>query len=583
MKNIKKLSIISLSFIIFFIGFTYVEAATIKLSADSVSFGINQEFEVDVKIDSEEDSINASQATIEFPSNILELIEADKNSSAFNFWVEEPTISNEDGTVKFVGGTAKGISGGSLQILKLKFKAIGSGSADISVSNAVVTASDGKGTNVLSTTEGVNVNVGTKSVAPTKAPVVVVENVPEPVVQPQRVVRQAIVASELPEKPKITVQLYPDQDRWYSHTEEVIALWDLPDDIIQVATRLSQSRDQKSGDKSDELYNGKNFGQLEEGIWYVRVQFKNSVGWGELAYYKISIDETAPLAFEVEIDNEVSDNPTPRISFETQDALSGLSGAEIFIDGVGPLISTSTSLVLPIQIPGTHRALVRVKDKAGNSVEDDIEFEVIPLPTPIVDFVTRSVSQGEFVFASGKAVPSTFVDISIKNKRQQEIFTGSTLSDELGNWEVKIEESLSFGKYSLEATVRDERGAVSFPTKPESFKVRGKVILSIGFLDIGWFEILLFLVLLVVSGVSVVLYKYVQNQKKREAYQIIVARDIDKFTTMLSNDILGLEDWFKNTKLKDSTKADVEHLVKKIKNTTIRIKKNISEELKDLS
>jgi hypothetical protein len=580
MRNIKKLLIISLSFIIFFVGFSSVEAATISLSSASVNFGINQEFEVDVKIDSEEDTINASQARIEFPANILELLEADRDGSAFNFWVEEPVISNEDGTVEFVGGTAKGISGSSLQVLKLKFKAIGAGSADISVSNAVVTASDGKGTNVLSTTEGVNISIGTKTVIPTKAPII--EEV-EPIIQPEKIIREAVIASELPEKPKITLQLYPDQSKWYSHLDDVIALWELPDDVIQVATRLSQARDEKAGEREGELFNGKNFGTLEEGIWYIRVQFKNNIGWGELAYYQISIDATAPVPFEIEIDNAVSDNPTPKITFETQDALSGIAGVDIFIDGVGPITSTSTSMTLPPQTPGVHKLIVRVKDKAGNSVEDDLEFEVIPLSLPTIDFLTRSVSQDDFIFSSGRSIPNIFVDVSIKNDKNQEIFVGSTMSNELGNWNVVIEEPLSFGKYSLQVIARDERGATSFPTKAEAFKVKGKIIFSVGFIDVGWFEIFLFVAILAVSGISIALFIYNKNQSKRVAYQIIIARDIDKFTMMLSNDITSLENWIKNSKIKGDVVEEASRLVKKMKNTTARIKKNIGEELKDIN
>lgn len=584
MKNMRKLLLLSLIFIIFFAGFGSVDAANIKLFLDNGDFGINQEFGVDVKIDSEGVAINASQATIEFPSNILELIEADRSGSAFNFWVEEPLISNENGTVKFVGGTAKGISGESLQIVKLKFKAVGVGSADIFVSNAVVTASDGKGTNVLSTIDGLNINVSTKSIISTKVPIVAeVETVELIEEQPQRVVRKAVTASELPKKPEITAHLYPDQSKWYSHTGDVIALWELPSDVIQVATRLSQSRDEKPGEKEEELFNGKNFGSLEEGIWYIRVQFKNNMGWGELAYYKISIDRAAPLPFEIEIDNEASDNPTPLITFETQDALSGLASVDIFIDGTGPTTSTSTSLILPPQTPGMHQLLVRVKDMAGNSVEDNLEFEIIPLPMPVIDFLTRSVSQGEFVFASGKTIPSAFIDVSIKNKKGQELFTGSTLSDELGNWEFIIEEPLSLGKYTLQVSARDERGAMSFLTEAQTFKIRGKVILSVGSVDIGWFEILLFVILLIVSGVSIVLFKYIQNQKKREAYRIIVTRDVIKFTTMLTNDIANIENWCKEANLVDGKKEEIRHLLKKIKDTTIRIKKNINKELEDIN
>lgn len=571
--------LISFIFIIFFTGFGSAEAAVINLSSDDVNFDINQEFTVDIKIDSEENAINASQATIEFPSNILELVGTDKRESSFNFWVEEPLISNEDGTLKFIGGTAKGISGESLQILKLKFKAVGVGSANIFISNAAVTASDGRGTNVLSTTEGLNINVGTKSLSPTKTPVLTEEI--ELIIQPQKMVRQTVAASELPKKPEITVQLYPDQSKWYSHTGDVTALWNLPLNVTQIATRLSRSRDEKPGEKQEELFNGKKFGHLEEGIWYIRVQFRNNLGWGELAYYKISIDTTVPLPFEIEIDNEVSDNPSPTIQYKTQDSLSGIDKIRIYVDGVDSVVSATTTATLPPQKPGKHIVSVRVFDRAGNSIEDNLEFEIIPLSSPVISFITHSVSQGEFIFTSGKTIPNTFVDIIIKNSANQEIFSGSTLSDESGNWEAVIEEPFASGRYKLQINARDERGAVSLVTEAETVKVKGKIIITIGFFDIGWFEILLFVILLAVSGVSVILYIDDKNQKKRRAYQIVAIRDVKKFGKLLETDIEALKDWFDN-EVDVSTKEEADHFFKKIKDTTSRIKKYISKELSDI-
>lgn len=571
----------SFIFIIFFAVTNSAEAANIKLYPSGVNFGINQEFEVNLRIDSEGTSINASQATVEFPSNILELVDADRSGSVFNFWVEEPIISNEDGTLKFIGGTANGVSGEMLQILKLKFKAVGAGSADISISNAVVTASDGKGTNVLSETEGVNINISTRVVTPEKAGIVE-EIIVEPIKQPVRIIRTAVMAEGLPAKPEIKVPLYPDESRWYSHTGEVIALWELPLDIIQVATRLSQSRDTKPGDKQEELFNGQNFGTLEEGIWYIRAQFENNIGWGELAYYKISIDINTPLPFGIEIDNVASDNPTPKITFETQDALSGIAGAEIFIDGYSSVTSTSTTIALPLQMPGKHQLLVRIKDMAGNSIEDSLEFEIIPLSMPVIDFVTHSVSQGEFLFASGKTIPNTFIDISIKNKKGQELVTGSTLSDELGNWDVIIEELLSFGKYTLQVNARDDRGAISFPTEPETFKIKGKIILSVGFIDIGWFEILLFVILAVVSGASIIVIIYNARQNKSSAYQIIAIRDVKKMGILLEEDVAKLENWFNSANVEPHIREQSRHFFEKTKDTIAKMKKYISKELEDI-
>jgi hypothetical protein len=52
---------------------------------------------------------------------------------------------------------------------------------------------------------------------------------------------------------------------------------------------------------------------------------------------------------------------------------------------------------------------VRVFDLAGNSVESDLAFEVLPLPTPVIEFVTRSISQDELIFASGKSIPNAYI------------------------------------------------------------------------------------------------------------------------------------------------------------------------------
>jgi len=139
---------------IFFIFTSRLNAATISLLPQARTFGIGQEFSVDIKIDTEEMYINAGQATLIFPVDILELSSVDKSSSVFSFWPDEPKISNDEGVLNFTGGTAKGISGGALQILKINFKAKRAGFAELTLRDAAVTASDGKGTNVLEEMRG---------------------------------------------------------------------------------------------------------------------------------------------------------------------------------------------------------------------------------------------------------------------------------------------------------------------------------------------------------------------------------------------------------------------------------------------
>ncbi len=520
--------------------FQSAEAAVLYVLPEKRSVAPDESFNVDLKINTEDVYINAAQATVNFPANIIELVEVDNKISAFNFWVEEPLISNDDGTLEFIGGTAKGVSGSALQVLKMTFKAVGTGSAGITISDAVVTASDGKGTNVLSTIEETSIAVSPEIVTP-EAPVVPT-TLATPVEQPQPVTREPVPAADLPRKPQLKVSLYPDESRWYNHEGEVIVFWDVPDDVVRIATALDGSPNTSPGNIETGLFTGKSFGVLGDGVWYVHVQFRNNVGWGPEAHYRIAVDTTPPIAFEASIDSEVSDSPAPTLFYETHDSLSGIAKAAIYVDGKGPTESTleTTSLVLPLQPPGKHLAKVRFFDKAGNSVEDDLEFEILPLQTPVIGFVTKSVSQDEPVFVSGTALPGVSVDLRVYNKSGQEIDKETAASDPLGNWGLSLEKPLLLGKYTLAATARDERGALSYPSPVEEFTIRPRTIVSLGPIDLGWFEVFVIIILLVVAGVGIYGWYYVGLKGKKEAYAIVVARDVEKMHHLLEENLARL-------------------------------------------
>ena len=570
-----------LPLLVFFFSALQADAATISLLPQARMFGIGQEFSVDIKINTEEAFINASQVTIRFPVDMLELTNVDKTGSAFGFWPNEPKISNEEGTLTFTGGTAKGIAGESLQILKMKFKAKGAGFADLNIVDAAITASDGKGTNVLSQLKGTNVTIGTTVVAPEKsssapqAPVVA-----PPVEAPKKIIREPVLAKKLPLRPELRVPLYPDETRWYNHLGETAVFWNVPEDVIEVASVIDKSPTTKPQKPEQELFTGKNFGVLKEGVWYIHVRFRNNIGWGETAHYKISIDTTAPLPFEIKTDQIASDNPTPEVRYEAHDILSGISHALLFIDGKEFLKSTTTVSTLSPQAPGKHTLLVRVFDLAGNSVESDLAFEILPLPTPTIEFISRSVSQGELIFASGKSIPNTFIDARVSNTSRQEVFKGTASSDLAGNWKIIIDKPLPTGKYTVSVVARDERGATSFSTKEESFKVRPKTILSLGFIDLGWFEILLIAMIIITLGAGLAAWRYVSQKNTRGAYKIIVGRDIEKLSTLLSGHLKELEGLQELHDPSRSTQATA--LIEKMKEVVAKMKKYLGEEVSKL-
>lgn len=149
------------------------QAATLFFTPDTGEFGLNKEIVVDLKIDSDGVGVNAGQATISFPKDMLEVKSVDKTDSAFNFWLEEPSFSNTDGVITFVGGTPYGISGASIKVLHITFLTKSAGIANITFVDSAVTASDGSGTNVLSKTNDAAFTVSPASTPATITPAVV--------------------------------------------------------------------------------------------------------------------------------------------------------------------------------------------------------------------------------------------------------------------------------------------------------------------------------------------------------------------------------------------------------------------------
>lgn len=548
------------------------KAANIMLISEKTNVNIDEEINVYVKIDTGAESVNAVQGKLNIPANIFEVTKVDTTNSIFNFWVEEPQFSGTDGVVSFITGTSKGVSGQALEVLRLTLKARGTGSGEITLSDAVVTASDGKGTNILSGITGTTINVSSETIipsAPTSAP-----EATTPVVKPQIVNRPAVLAKNAPISPIVTVPLYPDPAKWYNHLGETIVLWEVPDDITAAAVVMNKNPNTVLTVAEKELSTGKNFGAITEGIWYVHVRFKNNIGWGSTAHFKISLDTTPPLPFEVKIDTEVSDNPSPQITFITQDEFSGISQALIFVDAKEVASSTSATVTLPAQGPGTHTLLVKIFDQAGSSVEDTLQFEILPLPTPSIEFIPSLVSKGELLFVSGTAIPNAFIDVSILNKLQQEVFKNTVQSDNSGNWKIAVDKVLLSGRHSFSAIARDERGALSNPTPEKFFSIRPKIIVSLGsFINLGWLEIFIIFMLVLIAGVSLFAWHYISKKNTREAYKIIIGRDIEKITMTLSESLLELENSEKLPEPSRSTSI-AEH-IERMKATIIKIKKYI--------
>ena len=158
---------------------------------------------------------------------------------------------------------------------------------------------------------------------------------------------------------------------------------------------------------------------------------------------------------------------------------------------------------------------------------------------------------------------------------------GSFVSSEAsGNWEMVIREQLPFGNYALEAIARDDRGAQSYSSEEVDFRVRAKVILSVGGVDVGWFEILIFITLIITSVIGLFSRHYLEQQKKRQAYFIIAREDSKKLADLLLIDLVALKDIYESQKkLSAKDKIAIEHHLVKMNKTIGNMSKYLGKEL----
>ncbi len=371
MAVLKKL-IFSFSAISFF-AFSYVNAANLFLTADTQQPAVGSTVNVNIRISSTDQTVNAAQGTFYYPRDILEVSQIIRTDSIFDIWLSPPTINAPIGEISFLGGGTNAYSGSSLQVFTVSFKVRGTGSGTIGFRTAEITAGDGTGTNILASSTAITIAAGG---VPLKAPVVT-PVAPPPVVQ---IKRPATPAADLPAKPNVKVPLYPDSNRWYGTSDLFLAQWSLSSDVSAVATALNKDP-QAEPQQSEGLFDNKTFARLDSGIWYLHVRFKNSVGWGPTAHYRISVDTFPPSSLKVSLkEGNSTAVTTPTLRFNAEDPISGIEFYDVKIDGQSEGQTSSTAMILGALYPGTHIADVRAFDTAGNSVEGRLNFSITQLP-----------------------------------------------------------------------------------------------------------------------------------------------------------------------------------------------------------
>jgi len=338
----------------FFLVLPYTgNASTIFLLPQGGEYQIGDSFIKDLYIDTEGQKINMIEAKINFDQDLLEAVDVITGSSVIKLWVQTPVISNQNGSIKFIGGTPNGYIGSDI-IFKIIFKAKKTGSHKSYLSDTKVLLNDGKATE-------------------------------DELIIPDGFCN---ITEKLDDSVKIRNESSPDENVWISNDTFTLH-WDLADEA-EYSYILSKDNSVEPDEISDKpegelVWMGSmSYEGLEDGIYYFHVKQKLSPeDWSPKTTTRTMIDKTSPEEFELQI---VDLEGVQYLIFDTMDATSGMSHYEVLEFNLGGNFSgrkeSQWKVVLSPYLleDQSLRSTIRVKavDKAGN----ERFAEIIPVPIP---------------------------------------------------------------------------------------------------------------------------------------------------------------------------------------------------------
>ena len=130
---------------------TSTDASYVKLEANKSAVPSGDRFTVDVYVFANE-PVNAIDITVEFDSKAVEVLEVDRGQSVITIWTEDPVV--EANRVIFSGGTFRKGFLGEHKIASIDMRATGVGASTLQVSDILLLAGDGQGSEVINNSEG---------------------------------------------------------------------------------------------------------------------------------------------------------------------------------------------------------------------------------------------------------------------------------------------------------------------------------------------------------------------------------------------------------------------------------------------
>ncbi len=346
--------------------------ASLSAFPQTGSFTSRNTFEVSIFLNTGGNNVNAVEVNLKFDPGKLQVITPTKGVSIIGEWIFPPGFSNTKGTISLVGGFLHdGINTSEGLISTIVFEAISPGAAEVSfLDSCKVLVGEEEGNNILS-----SVNRGTYDILPPPF-----------------------------KGPKIFSETHPDQNRWYKNNSPSFN-WDRIEGSEGHSYVLDDDPYGEPDNVIDSYSNSVSFENVEDGILYFHLKAKRNQVWGGTSHFKVNIDKTPPLDFNLYLESFTFDpGNNLLVYFNTVDSLSGIDHHEARISNLtdseniifSAWIREDSPFRFPTDNSGNYELAVRVFDKAGNFKEGRIKIRVI---NPFLIITSRGV-QTKVIFIS---------------------------------------------------------------------------------------------------------------------------------------------------------------------------------------
>ncbi|MFA6552953.1 MAG: cohesin domain-containing protein [Patescibacteria group bacterium] len=308
----------------------YAQAATLSAYPDHRTVSLGETFTVDIRLNSEQQVVNAVTATIIYPKDLLEVVDVSRGGSFLTLWPVEPTIDTNTGTITLTGGIPNGSFVVDGKILTITFSTKDTGGVEVKfdTETSQVLLNDGAGTPATLTLNSGIYKIDDLGYISILSP------------------------------------SHPDENKWYRSRKAVFE-WTAENDA-EYSYVLGINPDDVPDDTAERTNGQVTFNNVADGIQYFIVKEKRpNRAWQIVGRRRLQIDATPPepITASVNQDNSVLVGQY-YLAYNTTDNASGIDYYDV-TENSTVYRNVSSPFILKEQDPNGW-LVVTAHDRAGN-------------------------------------------------------------------------------------------------------------------------------------------------------------------------------------------------------------------------